>query len=144
MAKQRISKSAKYVGKHHISMGGIAIGTGLELGGRLLSGEKLSLGTIAKSAIAGTAYELIHPGLLLATTGATLLSAAGVAMYGSARNQQQRWKDNRQTGMRATYTDSQQALTMRQAAVQAIQGSRMNARNALGGEAAMMHRSWYR
>jgi hypothetical protein len=48
------------------------------------------------------------------------------------------------TGMRATYQDTQQAATMRQAAIQAIQGSKLNARNALGGEAAMMHRRWTR
>lgn len=40
-----------------------------------------------------------------------------------------------------SYRDSQQALTMRQAGIQAIQGSKMNARNALGGEASLMHRS---
>lgn len=41
-----------------------------------------------------------------------------------------------------SYQDTQQAVTMRQAAIQAIQGSKLNARNALGGEAALMHRSF--
>lgn len=40
------------------------------------------------------------------------------------------------------YQDTQQAITMRQASIQAIQGSKINGRNALGGEAKMMHRNW--
>lgn len=44
------------------------------------------------------------------------------------------------SNMNFKYKDTQQAITMRQAAVQAIQGSRMNARSALGGEARLMHR----
>lgn len=44
------------------------------------------------------------------------------------------------------YMDNNRALTMRQAAVQAIQGSKLNARSALGGEAKIftnnMHRSY--
>jgi hypothetical protein len=41
-----------------------------------------------------------------------------------------------------SYQDTQPAMTMRQAAIQAIQGSKLNARNALGGEAALMHRGF--
>jgi hypothetical protein len=37
------------------------------------------------------------------------------------------------------YMDTQRAMTMRQAAVQAIQGSKLNARSALGGEAKIMN-----
>lgn len=42
------------------------------------------------------------------------------------------------------YVDTQQALTMRQAAVQAIQGSKLNARSALGGEARILSTGWFR
>lgn len=42
--------------------------------------------------------------------------------------------------MNFSYTDTQAAYTMREAAVQAIQGSKLNARSALGGEARLMHR----
>lgn len=37
------------------------------------------------------------------------------------------------------YVDTQRAATMRQAAVQAIQGSKLNARSALGGEARIFN-----
>ena len=144
MAKVRINSSAKHIAKNHISAGGMLLSTGFELVGRVSSGEKLSLGTIGKSAVSGVAWELVHPGAAFAYGAASLAVAGGAAAYGSVKKQMQKWKDNRQTGLRSTYTDSEQALTMRQAAVQAIQGSRMNARNALGGEANMMHRKWTR
>ena len=38
------------------------------------------------------------------------------------------------------YQDTQNAYTMRQRAVQAIQGSKLNARSAVGNEAQYMHR----
>lgn len=44
------------------------------------------------------------------------------------------------SNMNFSYTDTQQAYTMRSAAVQAIQESKLNARSALGGEARLMHR----
>lgn len=55
---------------------------------------------------------------------------------------QQNWQDTHKIGPRFRYQDTEQAVTMRQASVQAIQGSKMNARNALGGEAALMHRGY--
>lgn len=144
MAKVRLSQGAKHIGNRYTSLGGIGIGMGMDLIGRVAGGEKLSLGTIGKSALTGLAYEMIAPGAQIAMGAVSGLVGLGTAAYASVRNQEQKWKERRQTGLRSTYTDSQQALTMRQAAVQAIQGSRMNARNALGGEAAMMHRGWYR
>ena len=42
------------------------------------------------------------------------------------------------------YVDTQQAITMRQAAVQAIQGSKLNARSALGGEAKILAAGWFK
>ncbi|MGG0592517.1 hypothetical protein ABEY80_22030 [Priestia megaterium] len=43
-----------------------------------------------------------------------------------------------------SYEDTQRALTMRQAAVQQIQGSKMNARSALGGEARILSENFHR
>ena len=42
------------------------------------------------------------------------------------------------------YEDTQRALTMRQAAVQQIQGSKMNARSALGSEARILSENYHR
>lgn len=42
------------------------------------------------------------------------------------------------------YQDTQRALTMRQAAVQQIQGSKLNARSALGGEARILNENYHR
>lgn len=44
------------------------------------------------------------------------------------------------SNMNFSYEDTRAAYTMRQSAVQAIQGSKLNARSALGGEARLMHR----
>ena len=42
------------------------------------------------------------------------------------------------------YQDTQRAMTMRQAAVEQIQGSKMNARSALGGEARILSENFHR
>ena len=65
--------------------------------------------------------------------------AKGAHQYNKALSQ--RYTNMLNPQPRFTYMDTRQALTMRQAAVQAIQGSKLNARNALGGEAALMHRT---
>ncbi len=49
------------------------------------------------------------------------------------------------TGMvGGNYRDTQQAQTMRQAALQQIQGNKLNARSALGGEARIFSNNYYR
>lgn len=145
LKKIRLTQGAKHIGARHITAGGLAMATGMDLIGRTaLGGEKMSLKTIGKSAITGGAFELLHPGLQAAYFGVQL-AGMGVGIADSLRRTGERkYQQRMQTGLKSTYTDSQQALTMRQAAVQAIQGSRMNARNALGGEASMMHRGWHR
>lgn len=42
------------------------------------------------------------------------------------------------------YEDTQRALTMRQSAVAQIQGSKLNARSALGGEARILSENYHR
>ncbi|MFS2174253.1 hypothetical protein [Priestia megaterium] len=42
------------------------------------------------------------------------------------------------------YVDTQRALTMRQSAVQQIEGSKMNARSALGSEARILSENYHR
>lgn len=70
--------------------------------------------------------------------------AVGSVKAGMAFNDRLKtnYRNNTKVGTNFTYRDTRSAYTMRQAAVQAIQGSKMNARNALGGEAALMHRSY--
>lgn len=76
--------------------------------------------------------------------GLMLGSVANDAYWGvqSFNHKKRQWwnsqyaTDNRVGG---GYADTQRAQTMRQAAVTAIQGSKLNARSALGGEAKIMN-----
>lgn len=56
----------------------------------------------------------------------------------SKYDEQRMVRENRRTNqIGGGYVDSQHAVTMRQAAVQQIQGNKLNARSALGGEARL-------
>ena len=75
----------------------------------------------------------------IATFGAPIAQGAYQAGVFGYRKQQwwnQQFRNNGVVG--GNYVDTQRAQTMRQAAVQAIQGSKLNARSALGGEARIM------
>lgn len=100
-----------------------------------------SLGTAALAGAGEALAFAMMPGPMMGYYGAM----AGGAAIGAGIKAQTRlegeYRKRVDTGPTFSYQDSQQALTMRQAAVQAIQGSKMNARNSLGGEAALMHRS---
>jgi len=75
----------------------------------------------------------------IATFGAPLAQGAyqaGVFHYRKQQWWNKQFHPNGEVG--GNYMDSQRALTMRQAAVQAIQGSKLNARSSLGGEARIM------
>lgn len=90
-----------------------------------------------------TAMVAVAPEIAIAQMGAAVFGAAAAVHKGLNT----RIKDKTQSayksgipGFGPGFADTQQAYTMRQAAVQAIQGSKMNARNALGGEASLLHR----
>jgi hypothetical protein len=79
----------------------------------------------------------------VAMTVAFLGMAAGAAVPAGL----QRWEDRKakfntyyRPNVGGTYKDTQQASTMRQASIQAISSHKLNARNALGSEASLMHR----
>lgn len=82
----------------------------------------------------------IAPGPMGVKMGAELIAMGAGGLYKANKALTQRYNQNISSAPNFQYTDTRQALTMRQAAVQAIQGSKMNARNALGGEASLMHR----
>lgn len=78
---------------------------------------------------------------LMAVYGAGAIIDAGTSMVNRTINQGRQWNQlHRPQG--TTYMDTQKNLTMRQSAVQAISGSKLNARSAMGGEARLMHRSY--
>jgi hypothetical protein len=95
------------------------------------------VGTAAVKAGANFMLWDALPGPMTALTVAPAL-AQGAMAAGTFINKKQQWWNQqfKNTGVvGGQYIDTQRAQTMRQAAVQAIQGSKMNARSALGGEA---------
>ncbi|MFP3359475.1 hypothetical protein R0K17_19275, partial [Planococcus sp. SIMBA_143] len=61
------------------------------------------------------------------------------------RNKVMWWnKQHLQGTIGGGYMDTQRALTMRQAAVQSIEASKMNSRSSLGGEARILSNTWTR
>jgi hypothetical protein len=101
-----------------------------------------------KAAMKGTVDSILwttYAGPMTAYQLATGIPAAGQAAY-SWYNQQRQWFNMQHLNgtVGGGYQDTQKALTMRQAAVQAIQGSKLNARSALGGEARILNQNWSR
>lgn len=100
-------------------------------------------GTAIMKAGAATALWYTAPVLMGTHMAATMTPAIAAAYHGWQRNVQTTWNNNfRQGQLGGQYQDTQRALTMRQAAVQAIQGSKLNARSALGGEARILASGW--
>ena len=90
------------------------------------------------------AYELTESAMFAMNPGAMTLAYAAPAIYAGmdAAYTHRRQKgeqllafDNASQRVGGNYMDTQRAQTMRQAAVQQIQGNKLNARSALGGEA---------
>lgn len=85
------------------------------------------------------------PALMTAHMVGTQLAPAAIAGAKNwKRNAEAKYSQNFLPNFGGQYQDTQKAQTMRQAGVQAIQGSRMNARSALGGEAKILHQGMHR
>ena len=87
-----------------------------------------------------TALQAVAPGAMWARLAYQAGKGLVKGYFALNRKASEKYRSRRDPGnMNWNFRDSEQAYTMRQAAVQAIQGSKMNARSALGGEAKMMH-----
>lgn len=111
----------------------------LDAGFNMSQGD--DIGTAAIKSAATTVVAASNP---LAFTAYTLGSVAidgASGIIDLKRERQAQWNKSfaYSNEVGGNFYDSQRAQTMRQAAVQAIQGSKMNARSALGGEAKIMH-----
>lgn len=116
----------------------VGVFSALDVYGNLQSGD--DLGTAVVKAGAQQIYWTMAPTLAAVTTFGPMIGEGAIAAGRFAHSKQQWWnKQFQHDGMvGGQYVDTQRAQTMRQAAVQAIQGSKMNARSALGGEARIM------
>lgn len=122
------------------SMGYVGVGmTALDFKSNLDQGQ--GAGTaLVKSAASYAAWTMASP-LMWAYTGATTGYEVANSAYTWRRQQAENWNKALRPdySVGGNYQDTAAAQTMRQAAVQAIQGSRLNARSALGGEARIFH-----
>jgi hypothetical protein len=120
-------------------LGAAAFNVGVDAFFALKEGN--SLGAAVAKGIPISLAWTVAPG---AMWGMTIASVAGGIVPGYIKadeNLRSKYNQLHKTDPHFTFSDTRQAYTMRQAAVQAIQGSKLNARNALGGEAALMHRN---
>ena len=118
---------------------------GISVGVDLASAKSLGLSpieSVGRGLAIWAGYGVLGTGPMLALTmGYPLARAAATALPVAYRAKQAQWNQYHKPNLGGRYADTQAALTMRQSAIQAIQGSHMNARSALGGEAALFARS---
>ena len=95
---------------------------------------------VGKALVQGAAWA-VAPQVMMVGVGFSTARAAASAFPTAYRMKEAHWNQYFKPNLGGNYVDTQQALTMRQAGIQAIQGSRLNARSALGNEAGMMHRA---
>lgn len=106
----------------------------------LKSGD--DLGTAAFKAAGTAMLWSIAPGAMNAQMMGGMAIEGYVGYQNWKRRAQENYKMQTYQGMvGGGYQDTQRAMTMRQAAVQAIQGSKLNARSALGGEARILNKN---
>lgn len=139
------AKSALGTIKGHRPKGGLLAATidvGIDTAFRLKQGDPV--GPAIMKAIPETLAWTTMPGLMFGLLGVNMLGQAAPALINADSKLESKYAELHKRGRRPSFQmmDTQQAATMRQAAVQAIQGSKLNARNALGGEAALMHRNY--
>lgn len=132
-------KGVTSAGIKRIGVGGAiaAGGFGLDTVSRVKQGQ--SLGTsLFKSGVENIGYA-VNPGLMATATIFAPLAVQGTKAAHTFRRQRgedlSRAKYSNFGVVGGNYMDTMQAQTMRQAAVQQIQGNKLNARSALGGEA---------
>lgn len=150
-AVQSVESGAKYVGKGarfaHEHQGKLGMAGVLGMGAisvpmNMNAGDSMS--TAVVRAGAETALWAVAPWAMTAYEAATMGPALIDAGHEWHRNQQTNWnmKNQRSSIVGGNYQDTQRAATMRQASIEAISGSKMNARSALGGEAKILSQGW--
>jgi hypothetical protein len=122
------------------SLMGFGIAAAWEAGANINQGKGIGE-SLAKGAAMGVAEQVIGGWALTALQLAPAIPSMARGYMNYEDSLGSRYKSRRDpSNLNFSYTDTQQAYTMRSAAVQAIQESKMNARSALGGEARLMHR----
>jgi len=141
-AKDVTGKLTKEVLKSHNFGKNLLVTSVLSTVGNLIEGESPGR-AIAQGALAGIKFGVIGA-VLPGFFGTQIAFQVGKALGGLYFSLNRRGRELRtirqdKNNFNWNFVDTEQAYTMRQAAVQAIQASKLNARSALGGEARLMH-----
>lgn len=109
---------------------------GVDVVSNMKSGDSFG-GALVKSVGLNMVQEAF-PGVFWGSLAGQMLGAGISAGYGKIKEREQWMYNNYRAQPQFKYVDTEAAYTMRSAAVQAIQGSKLNARSALGGEARLL------
>ena len=120
---------------------GFAVDTAIFTGFEYAIGGRSATSALTHGVIDAALWRTM-PGPFMGYIAATSLPHAGVAVAQTVRDRRDEWNQLHRPNFGGKYRDTDHAYTMRQAAVQAISGSKMNARSAIGGEARLMHRPY--
>lgn len=146
----RGSNAAGEIGKATVGKKGVLKGGALGFGAWagidtfLNMKEGDDFGTAAVKGVATGALWTVAPGPMWAATLAPAIRDGAIAYNTWNKQKTDWWQQQHLPNFGGQYQDTQRAATMRQAAVQQIQGSKLNARSALGGEAKLLGRNMYR
>lgn len=134
-----MSFSIKGMGVSGLLGTGLMVGmTAMNVGMNMKEGDSLGkavfkeAGDAALMALGGPVYWGVQ--------GAQIAGAVAAGIYNLSNTKTSTFRQNTRTSPQFRYVDTESAYTMRSAAVQAIQGSKLNARSALGGEARLLSR----
>lgn len=135
---------AKQAGKTMIKSGaaGFVFWGGVDTWSNMQQGDDFGT-ALVKGAASGMLWT-VAPWTMSAITFAPMAKDLGVALYNKKLERIQWWQKQHAPNFGGNYQDTQRALTMRQAAVQQIQASKLNARSALGGEAKILAERMFR
>lgn len=141
---RRGSNAAGEAGKSSVlkgSLGFVGWG-GLDAYMNMKEGD--DFGTAAVKGAATGMLWTVAPGPMWAATLAPLARDGAIAAQQWHKGKSDWWQQQHLPNFGGQYQDTQRAMTMRQAAVQQIQGSKLNARSALGGEAKLLGQGMFR
>ncbi len=112
-----------------------ALGFGLDVVTGMATGQNIG------GALGSAALAAVFPKLYWAYSLGSMAAMAVPAVMQATDTLNARARSYASPVTNWSYVDTQAAYTMRSAAVQAIQASKLNARSALGGEARLMARN---
>lgn len=141
-SKSALGTGVKSIASHPGAMIGAA-GFAMDTNYHLKQGT--GMGTSLFKAGVENALWATNPALMAGVQLAPLAVQGTIAAHDFRRRRGQEIQDAKYNRGRVggNYMDTSQAQTMRQAAVQQIQGNKLNARSALGGEARIFANNFY-